>query len=131
MKFVEVRRVGIEAAALFDVPSEERAAIENCISRSDPALGFWWQGALHAVVGFIPTAIITDTAYCWLQVMPSIAEHKLLAGRQGKLVIVEIRKRYPRITGHCFEESSIRWLRSLGAEFGESNGKLLPFIIGG
>lgn len=68
-------------------------------------------------VGLIPLTLLDDSAYMWSIVRPEAAEHKVIFGRHAKAVVARILEFHPRLIGHCFTESSARWLRSLGATF--------------
>ena len=51
--------------------------------------------------------------------------------RQSQRIVAEILEDFPNIVGHCSLASpkSMRWLRWLGAEFGDPQGPVIPFII--
>lgn len=68
-------------------------------------------------VGLIPLSLIDDSAYMWSIVRPEAAEHKVIFGRHAKAVVARILEFYPRLIGHSFEPSAVRWLQSLGAKF--------------
>ena len=76
--------------------------------------GFYNQELL-CIVGFIPRSFISDEAYIWMQTMPAAMDHKVMVGRHAKSVVAKALSIYPKIIGHCFSESSAKWLRSLGA----------------
>ena len=88
------------------------------LAESAPALGFRFGPTPLAVVGFVPMALLSSTAYAWMETLPGAAEHKLAVGRIGRLTIREVLKRYPHIVGHCIpNHGSLTWLASLGATF--------------
>ena len=129
MRYIQIKQA--TSADVGMVPDAERDAVQTCVAMSRPALAYWWGEELLAIIGFVPTAIITDTAYCWVQTFPVAAKHKLIFGRQAVLTLREVRTVYPRIIGHCEETSSMKWLRSLGAKFQHAQGSLIPFVIEG
>ncbi len=85
-------------------------------------LGFW---------GVIPPTLLSDSAYLWFYWTDELANHKFVFTRHSQRVIEEVLKLYPRITGDCeaTAEQSQRWLRWLGAKFGEAKDGFLPFVI--
>lgn len=89
---------------------------------NDKVVGFW---------GLIVPTLISDRAYLWLHTTSAVTEYKFVFVRHSQIIIKEMLKMYPRITGHCIvgETKSIRWLKWLGAEFKSPKGKLIPFEI--
>ena len=81
--------------------------------------------------GLIPPSFLSDTAYLWLYTIDGFDEHIFIFIRKSQRAVEEILKAYPVIVGHCVvgHDKSIRWLRWLGAKFGEPQGQLLPFRI--
>lgn len=132
---VEVKRIGVAELvqicwAIKDLSADEIARISKFGGQSTVILVYWFGAELIAIVGFIPTAALTDTAYIWMQSTPNVARHKLMVCRLGILTLREIRKQYPKIIGHCMVGSrSIAWLKSLGARFGTPIDTIIPFII--
>lgn len=70
---------------------------------------------LLCIVGLIPRTFLGDDAYIWMQTMPKAENHKLMLGRHAKRVVARALEFYPKIIGHCFNDASAKWLRSLGA----------------
>jgi hypothetical protein len=89
-------------------------------------------GDLLAVWGLIPPTLLSDQAYLWMITTEAAQEHQFILVRQGQIEMKRMLEVYPRIVGHCevVAERSIRWLRWLGATFGEPDGKMIPFVIG-
>ncbi len=85
-------------------------------------LGFW---------GLIPPSLLSDRAYLWLYTTPNLTEHSFVFVRHSQKVIAEALAEYPIIVGHGVKGAtkSLRWLRWLGAQFGEPQGRLIPFEI--
>lgn len=83
--------------------------------------------------GLIPPTFLSDQAYLWLHVAEAAYEHEFVLVRRSQIEVKKMLVMYPRIVGHCEvgEARSIRWLRWLGATFGEPDGKLIPFVIRG
>jgi len=68
-------------------------------------------------IGFIPLSVMSDTAYIWAMVNEDTTRHKLIFGRHAKAVVARAMEAYTKIIGHCFNETSAKWLSSLGAVF--------------
>lgn len=108
------------------------------VDRLDACLGFathLWGGTINDKLvcawGLIPPSLLSDEAYLWLWHTDEIEENKFLFVRYSQRVIEEMLKIYPTIVGKTLINStkSIRWLRWLGAKYGEPNGDYLPFRI--
>ena len=88
----------------------------------DQVLGLW---------GLIPPTLLSDQAYLWLYTTPAAEEHQFIVVRRGQIEVKKMLKTYPKIVGHCVVGAarSIRWLKWMGAVFGQADGKLIPFAI--
>lgn len=83
--------------------------------------------------GLVPPTILADRAYLWLYHTEAVEEFKFIFVRRSQLVMEQMRELYPVIYGVCGIDrpKSIRWLKWLGARFGEPFGTHIPFLIGG
>lgn len=104
----------------------------------DACLGFathLWIGSVEEKLicawGLVPPTLLADEAYLWLFSTPSVSEHKFVFVRYSQRVIEEMLKIYPKIVGVTAinAKDSIRWLKWLGAKFGEPQDAYLPFTI--
>lgn len=88
-------------------------------------------GRLLCVWGLIPPTMLSDQAYLWLQTSDTAQEHEFILVRRSQIELKVMLEKYSKIVGHCEvrAERSIRWLRWLGAIFGEPDGLLVPFVI--
>lgn len=88
-------------------------------------------GKLICLWGLIPPTMLSDQAYLWLHTTEAAKEHEFILVRRSPIEIKAMLEEYPRIVGHCEvgAEQSIRWLKWLGARFGDHNGRLIPFEI--
>lgn len=121
----------VTEANIRDYISEPTEMQLRFLAESIPALGYRFGPTPLAVVGFIPLAIVTDTAYAWMETLPGAADHKLAVGRLARLSAREIRKRYDHIIGHCIpSHGSLTWLASLGATFTPGPNGSTRFDIG-
>ena len=94
-----------------------------------------WKGIvddrLLCIWGVIPPTLLSDRAYLWLITTEAVKDHEFILVRRSQIEIKQILKRYKAIYGHCQvgADRSVRWLRWLGATFGEPEGRLVPFVI--
>jgi hypothetical protein len=81
--------------------------------------------------GLIPPTLLSSQAHLWLYTTKLIEGNEFLFWRCSQRAIEDMLKEYPLITGVADPAApkSIRWLRCLGATFGEPQGKLIPFFI--
>lgn len=105
--------------------------INECMFRSIEVRYGLLDGEVACMWGIIPPTLLSDTAYLWLLTTDIVAEHKFLFVRHSQVWIQSALKRWPRIIGDCVigNHQAIRWLRWLGAEFGEPFMGRVPFII--
>ena len=91
------------------------------------------QDKLVCVWGLIPPTLLSDQAYLWLYTTEAISGHEFLFVRHSQLAVAKMLKEHPIIIGHAAVGNTrgIRWLRWLGAKFGEPEGQLIPFVIRG
>lgn len=82
--------------------------------------------------GLVPPSMMSDSAFLWLYCTPLQAEKQFVFVRQSQRMIKKMLEIYSHIYGtvKVDSESSIRWLRWLGASFSrpEPNG-MMPFTI--
>jgi hypothetical protein len=89
-------------------------------------------GKLVCAWGLVPPSLMSDRAYLWLFSTEAVEEHKFIFVRNSQKAVAEMLEEYPIITGYCElgNTRSMRWLRWLGAVFGEPiNSKAIPFEI--
>ena len=88
-------------------------------------------GRLCCAWGLIPPTLLSDTAYLWLFSTPAIDEHKFLFVRTSQRVIEEMLQQWPVINGFCDHSNlrSMRWLKWLGARFGDVGPTHVSFEI--
>ncbi len=81
--------------------------------------------------GLIPPTILSDRAYLWLWTTEHLHEHVFMFIRYSQREIGRMLEHFPIIVGHAKVDTpkSIRWLRWLGATFGQPEGQLVPFEI--
>jgi hypothetical protein len=115
-----------------DLDDDRMFLLHQGVKVSDPALAYWLNGDLVAMAGFIPVALITDTAYLWMQTTNVTHKYPLAVCRVGIQTLTIVKTRYPKIIGHCSQgPRSERWLESLGARWLRTDEAGRLFMIGG
>lgn len=111
--------------------SKEAGVLEFCQGMSSESWTGYVGEKLICCWGLIPPSLLSNQAYLWMYCTPLIREHQFLLVRHSQRIIEEALLRYPNIIGHCIRSAadSIRWLKWLGAEFGPSNERFIPFVI--
>lgn len=110
-------------------PTDTMGTIEWLVA-SDPALVLVADGRPYTVVGFVPLAVMTTSAYAWMQWTPEIYKHRVASTRICREVFNAALAQYSSIFGHCsFGPKPMRLFERLGARFGvdPQNGK--PFFV--
>ena len=81
--------------------------------------------------GLIAPTLLSDQAYLWMYTTKYLEEHIFLFIRHSQRALEQALELYPIICGHCVinNTKAIRWLRWLGAKFGDPHGHVLPFEI--
>lgn len=125
---------GLISDRVYASMSESDArSFERCLS----ATTLIWCGKLEDEVrwiwGLIPPTLLSFEAYVWLHVIEPAEEHQFMIVRQSQRFLEKALERYPIIIGHCEvgAKQSIRWMKLLGASFGEPDEKAIPFRIVG
>jgi hypothetical protein len=125
-------------ADLYDVLENSTVRIENsrkvmdfCHNQSSMCWTGFVDDSPVCVWGLIPPSLLSDQAYLWLLTTPAVKDHRFIFVRHSQRWMQEMLKEYSIIVGHCQigADESIRWLRWLGATFGEPQDNRLPFVI--
>lgn len=131
----QIIRIDSDTAARWckslDLSTFERRAMDYCFVMSELMWAGTIDGKLAAVWGLIPATIMSNQAYLWLYTTDVLKEHSFILVRHSQLVMEEMLKAYPSIVGHAVvgNNKAIRWLKWLGAKFGDPQGDGLPFRI--
>jgi hypothetical protein len=110
---------------------EEKWGMDYCMVMSTHIWVGLIDDRLACIWGLIPPTLMSNQAYLWLYTTDVIKEHQFILVRHSQLVMEEILKEYPSVCGHAIigNHKAIRWLKWLGAKFGEPQGKGIPFRI--
>lgn len=68
-------------------------------------------------IGLAPKTLLSSEAYIWLIVTEVGEQHSRLLARYSRGFIETALLKYPRLYGHSFTPTAIRWLLWLGAKF--------------
>ena len=81
--------------------------------------------------GLIPPTLLSTQAYLWLYTTEHLRGHQFILVRKSQRLVESMLQDFPILVGHCKVENpkAIRWLRWLGAQFGEPQGQFIPFTI--
>lgn len=128
-KALNVKEI-IRSTEFADVPGAEEV-LHECLYRSSVRCVGYVDGVPACVWGLIPRTLLSNQAYLWLLTTEVAAEHKFLLVRYSQLFVEQALQSYERLYGNVAtgNNSAKRWLRWLGAEFGESDGKKIDFVI--
>ena len=109
----------------------DKETFRRCVEQTTQVWIGLADGKLVCIWGLIPPTLLSDTAYLWLYTTEAIKGHEFLFVRHSQIAVKAMLKLYPTITGitKIGNEQTLRWLKWLGAEFGEPNGLILPFTI--
>ena len=120
----------LERSAVTDVPGAEKT-MRECVRRSVEVRCGMLDDEVACVWGLIPPTLLSDRAYLWLLTTDIVTEHKFLFVRYSQRYVEEMLKQYPVLYGEAEinNEPAKRWLKWLGARFGEPNGRFIPFEI--
>lgn len=127
---------GLEARAYtsgLPLSREETWAMGFCFDASSHI----WVGLIDdqfaCIWGLIPPSLLSNQAYLWLYTTDVIKEHQFVLVRHSQLVMEKVLKQYQSVVGHAAVHNdggrSVRWLKWLGAKFGEPDGSGVPFRI--
>lgn len=131
-RFDDIRSIEAIMAPL----SEDKKKIMNECFKGSTVV---WVGLIDNKVACIwgvalPT-ILSDRAYLWLWSSDVVKDHPFVFVRRAQIVIKELLGEYEYVVGvvdtsDSNAHNSVRWLKLLGAKFGEpSDGGLIPFQI--
>ena len=129
-KNVDVKDLISRAIILENVPNAEDK-LKRWLRTSEQV----WLGMVDDKVaciwGLAPGSSISNRAYLWLLTTDIVTEHKFLFVRYSQRYVEEMLKQYPVLYGEAEinNEPAKRWLKWLGARFGEPNGRFIPFEI--
>lgn len=108
-----------------------KAEMRACLRRSSHHWVGSVDGEVGCVFGVITGSIFSEVAYIWLLTTDVADKHKFTLIRQSQIWIKVLLEQYRALSGHCLltETQSIKWMKLLGAEFGEYSGTTIPFWI--
>ena len=94
-----------------------------------------WEGTVDGVVacmfGLVAPTVLSEQAYLWLITTELVDDHKFVFIRYSQRLVEMMLEEFPLIVGDVLvgQYRAYRWLKWLGATFGPSDGKKIPFQI--
>lgn len=125
----EVKEV-IERSEFANVSGAEDT-LKECLYRSTVRLTAYVDKEVACMWGLAPQSLLSNQAYIWLLTTEIAADHKFLLIRYSQMFVERALRSYEMLTGHCEagNMAAKRWLKWLGAEFLQGDGKRVPFVI--
>lgn len=134
-------RVQIQTVSAIDISSilartkyadDETAeeTMQTYLDRSIAVLAGKHEGEVMCIWGLMAPTLLSDP-YLWLLTTDVADQHQFMFIRQSQRYLEELLQEYPRIIGRVEVDNKRgqRWLKWLGATFGEAQGKTMPFVI--
>jgi hypothetical protein len=120
----------LKRSPVAHIPDAE-AILRECVYRSTKVRYGFLDSRLACMWGLIPPSLLSQTAYLWLLTTDIVAEHKFLFVRHSQRYVEEALKIYPTIVGDVIigNAPARRWLKWLGAEFGQPDKGRVKFVI--
>lgn len=109
----------------------ERRIVDRRLRNTLPIHAGFFDNKFAAMWGVIPPTISSNQAYIWVYTTEAIIGHEFLFIRHSQRMVEDLLKTYETIVGitQVGEDRSMRWLRLLGAEYGEPENGHIPFVI--
>lgn len=119
------------SSAALELSAHDREIMDHCIAFSSDVWTGYVDGEVACMWGVAPPSLLSTRAYLWLYVTDLVNDHQFVFVRHSQMVIKKLLEEYDLITGHFVigGPDSKRWLKWLGATFGEPEGNLIPFQI--
>jgi hypothetical protein len=120
----------VKNSHVASIPNAE-AILARCMSTSTKVWVWSVDGKVGALWGLMQPTVLSDRAYLWMLSTDFVNEHVFLFVRYSQRLIAEMLEMHEMLVGHCelSNPKAIRWLRWLGAVFGEPEGQFIPFTI--
>ena len=114
----------------INLTEEDKKTFNQCLAQTSTLYMGTVDGEFVCTWGLIPPTLMSESAYLWLYA-GELKEHQFVFIRQSQRVIEMILEEFPVIVGvtRVGQVKTIRWLKWLGATFGNPDGMILPFTI--
>lgn len=106
---------------------DELRAIHKFLGMSARLYVGFVNGEVLGFYGVIPTSLISNTGYLWLETTPLVEKHVFTFIRTSRIAVQEMLQTYSRLAGQCRvdDEATKKRLAWLGAEFIE---RIPPYV---
>jgi hypothetical protein len=99
-------------------------------AKSVPLIGCFMGQDLVGLGGVVPQDAFCNLGVLWMQHTHATPNYQRTLIRVSPLILEALHKRYSRLVGTCsLGPRSVRWLKSMGAKFVETNNVCKPFVI--
>lgn len=105
--------------------------MKECLKQSPIVWESSIDGKGACIWGMIPASLLSERAYIWLYTTDIADKHTFVLVRQSRLMLDRMLEECSTLYGYCKIEDAraIRWLKWLGAEFDQPDGRKIPFQI--
>lgn len=126
----EIRQL-IFSSSDANLSDEDWGKMDMCLALTSQLYVGAIDGKFICAWGLILPTILSTQAYLWLYTSEAIKGNEFFFVRHSQKALQAMLEEFPEIVGHTNPkaESSIRWLRWLGAEFLEEDNNRLSFRI--
>lgn len=131
MTEVWIREATVEDIGICSGRHENTIALAGYMTMSDKTYVGLVDGEIVCIWGVMRQSLVANRGYLWLLVTEKAEAHKFLIIRYSQRIIDQLLNRYSMLIGECTigDYRARKWMRLLGATFGQSDGKLIPFQI--
>ncbi len=107
----------IDFARFISLQDDYDEAVFEAGKLSSEIIVGMYSGRVLCYIGIIPQTFLSESGYVWMIMTDFGEKHRFIIARRTKRALAHVQQKYSRLFGHCFAESSRRWLESLGAKF--------------
>ena len=133
IKQVTPGEVGGMVGLMKDMKGKERERVNRELAGTVPINAGYLNGELAAIWGVIPPTLASNQAYLWVYTTDALKDlySQFLFIRFSQVMVQDMLLLYESLVGvtEVTATKSIRWLKFLGAEYGEPSGEYIPFVI--
>lgn len=121
----------ISPAICETISANDLQLMENAMSKSTDVWMVSDSGQMVGITGVAPDSLLAREAFIWNYTNPFNDRVSVGVMRATRQVVDHFLNQYPTLVGYCElpNAKAQRWVRWLGAEFGQLNGQLIPFMI--
>lgn len=120
-----------EIVTALDPAQHNLKAWQNGLAAASDVWVGTYNDELVCILGLIPPTLLSDQAYLWMFHTEIVKECEFVFVRYSQRMVEKFLQSYSTIVGHtdASDRRGIRWLKWLGAEYGQQEGGMVPFVI--